>query len=313
MNSTTHLHRRGHRHPRPPPRPPAGRARPPGHRHHPLAGRRAARAGRRARGRRPARRRAPCARRSCAARAGRRRAPAHRARRARHDAATSTRRSPSTNRLRTEGTDHLIAAARAAGARRLVWQSFAGWPYAREGAPVKTEDDPLDPEPPADARETLAAIRHLETRGDCAPGSRASCSATAASTGPTTSIDAGGEHSELVRKRQFPIGGDGPACGRSCTSTTRRPRPSRRSRAARPGIYNVVDDDPAPTREWLPALREQLGAPAAAAAAGLAHPPRRAARRRFADDPRPRRVERQGRPRPRLAPRRTRWREGFAS
>src|SRR5262245_37874563 len=57
-----------------------------------------------------------------------------------------------TNRLRTEGTDHLIAAARAAGVRRLVWQSYAGWTYAREGGPIKTEDDPFDPDPPADAR-----------------------------------------------------------------------------------------------------------------------------------------------------------------
>src|SRR5919106_4383157 len=65
-----------------------------------------------------------------------------------------------TNRLRTEGTDHLIAAARAAGARRLVWQSYAGWPYARTGAPVKPEDAPLDPAPPADVRHSLAAIRH---------------------------------------------------------------------------------------------------------------------------------------------------------
>ena len=110
---------------------------------------------------RPARRRAPCATPSC--RRGRTssctsspRSPAS------AWAATSTACSPTTNRLRTEGTDHLIAAARAAGARRLVWQSYAGWPYARQGGPVKTEDDPLDPEPPADARESLAAIRHLE-------------------------------------------------------------------------------------------------------------------------------------------------------
>ena len=89
-----------------------------------------------------------------------------------------------TNRLRTEGTDHLIAAARAAGARRLVWQSYAGWPYAREGGPIKTEDDPLDPEPPADARESLAAIRYLEARRAWArTGSRAWSCATAASTG----------------------------------------------------------------------------------------------------------------------------------
>ena len=77
-----------------------------------------------------------------------------------------------TNRLRTEGTDNLIAAARAAGARRLVWQSYAGWPYAREGAAVKSEDEPLDPDPPADVRETLAAIRHLEAAVTGAEGMR---------------------------------------------------------------------------------------------------------------------------------------------
>ena len=57
-----------------------------------------------------------------------------------------------TNRLRTEGTDHLLAAARAVGARRFVAQSYAGWPFARTGGPVKTEDDPLDPDPPARLR-----------------------------------------------------------------------------------------------------------------------------------------------------------------
>ena len=67
-----------------------------------------------------------------------------------------------TNRLRTEGTDHLLSAARAAGAKRFVAQSYAGWPYARTGGPVKTEEDPLDPEPLAVFRSALAAIRHLE-------------------------------------------------------------------------------------------------------------------------------------------------------
>ncbi|MGH6976588.1 MAG: NAD-dependent epimerase/dehydratase family protein [Stellaceae bacterium] len=68
-----------------------------------------------------------------------------------------------TNRLRTEGTDHLIAAATAAGARRIVAQSYCGWPYARAGGPIKTESDPLDLSPPRSQRRTLAAIRHLET------------------------------------------------------------------------------------------------------------------------------------------------------
>src|SRR5918994_468909 len=75
-----------------------------------------------------------------------------------------------TNRLRTEGTDHLLRAAREAGARRFVVQSFAGWPYARDGGRVKTEDDPLDPNPPATEGETLAAIRYLERAATTAEG-----------------------------------------------------------------------------------------------------------------------------------------------
>ncbi len=67
-----------------------------------------------------------------------------------------------TNRLRTEGTDHLLAAAKAAGAHRFIAQSFAGWPFARRGGPVKTEDDPLDPVPPSELRAMLAAIEYSE-------------------------------------------------------------------------------------------------------------------------------------------------------
>ena len=159
-----------------------------------------------------------------------------------------------TNRLRTEGTDHLIAAARAAGARRLVWQSYAGWPYAREGGPLKSEDDPLDPAPPADARETLAAIRHLEQAVVAAGG---------------LALRYGGLYGspddvqlELVRKRRFPIGGDGSGMWSfvhiiDAAAATVAAIEGR----GRPGVYNVVDDAPAPISEWLPALAAQLGAP----------------------------------------------------
>src|SRR3954447_3232109 len=67
-----------------------------------------------------------------------------------------------TNRLRTEGTDHLLEAARAAGVERFLAQGYAGCPYARTGGPVKTEDDPLDTDPPKAMRSTLEAMRHLE-------------------------------------------------------------------------------------------------------------------------------------------------------
>jgi nucleoside-diphosphate-sugar epimerase len=166
-----------------------------------------------------------------------------------------------TNRLRTEGTDNLIAAARAAGARRLVWQSYAGWPYAPEGSPIKTEDDPLDPAPPADARETLAAIRHLEG-AVMSSGLEGFVLRYGGFYGPGTSIDTDGEHSELVRKRRFPIGGDGSGVWSfvhivdAAAATV-----AAIEGGGQPGIYNVVDDDPAPVSEWLPALAQQLGAP----------------------------------------------------
>ncbi len=167
-----------------------------------------------------------------------------------------------TNRLRTEGTDHLIAAARAAGARRLVWQSYAGWPYAREGAQVKTEDDPLDPEPPADARESLAAIRHLEAAVLGAPDMEGFVLRYGGFYGPGTSIDKGGDHSELVRKRRFPIGGAGTGVWSFIHIDDAAAATVAAIEGGQPGIYNVVDDDPAPTAEWLPALASQLGAPA---------------------------------------------------
>jgi 2-alkyl-3-oxoalkanoate reductase len=167
-----------------------------------------------------------------------------------------------TNRLRTEGTDHLIAAARAAGARRLVWQSYAGWPYAREGSRLKTEDDPLDPSPPADARESLAAIRHLEEAVIGARDMEGFVLRYGGFYGPGTSIDKGGAHSELVRRRKFPIGGDGSGVwsfvhiADAAAATAAAIEGS-----GQPGIYNIVDDDPAPVSEWLPALAREVGGP----------------------------------------------------
>jgi nucleoside-diphosphate-sugar epimerase len=87
-----------------------------------------------------------------------------------------------TNALRTHGTDNLLAAARAAGAGRFVAQSYTGWPNAREGGPVKSEDDPLDSDPPRSMRASLAAIRYLEEAVVEADGIEGSCSATAACT-----------------------------------------------------------------------------------------------------------------------------------
>jgi 2-alkyl-3-oxoalkanoate reductase len=164
-----------------------------------------------------------------------------------------------TNRLRTEGTDHLIAGARAAGARRLVWQSYAGWPYAREGSALKTEDDPLDPEPPADARESLAAIRYLET-AVLNSGLEGVALRYGGFYGPGTSLDEGGEHRELIRKRRFPIGGDGAGMWSFVHIDDAAAATVEAIEGGPTGIFNVVDDAPATAAEWLPALSERLGA-----------------------------------------------------
>ena len=166
-----------------------------------------------------------------------------------------------TNRLRTEGTDNLIAAARAAGARRLVWQSYAGWPYAREGGPIKSEDDELDPEPPADVRETLAAIRHLEAAVTGAEGMEGVVLRYGGFYGPGTSIAAGGQHVELMRKRRVPVGGDGAGIWSLVHIDDAAAATVAAIEGGAPGIYNVVDDAPAPTSELLPALAAAVGAP----------------------------------------------------
>jgi 2-alkyl-3-oxoalkanoate reductase len=157
-----------------------------------------------------------------------------------------------TNRLRTEGTDALLAAVRESGVDRFVAQSFAGWPYAREGGPVKTEDDPLDPTPVPAMRETLAAIRHLERAVLGAGG---------------VALRYGGLYGspddaqlELVRKRRFPIVGDGGGVSSFVHLDDAAAATVLALERGGPGVYNVVDDDPAPAREWLPALAEAIGA-----------------------------------------------------
>ena len=165
-----------------------------------------------------------------------------------------------TNRLRTEGTDNLLAAARAAGVRRFIAQSFAGWPYARAGGPVKTEEDPLDPEPPAAFRRTLEAIRHLESAVTGKTGLEGLVLRYGSFYGPGTAISEQGWMVDDIRKRRIPIIGG----GSGVWSFTHVDDAARFTRAAitrgAPGIYNIVDDDPARVSQWLPALAEALGA-----------------------------------------------------
>jgi nucleoside-diphosphate-sugar epimerase len=165
-----------------------------------------------------------------------------------------------TNRLRTEGTDHLLSAGQAVGVRRFVAQSAVYSNYARTGGPVKNEEDPLDPSPPRELRTGMAAIRHLEEAVLGARWTDGIVLRYGAFYGPGTSMAPGEEQFELVRKRQFPLVGN----GRGVWSFTHVADAAEATVAAvergRPGIYNIVDDDPAPVAEWLPALAQELGA-----------------------------------------------------
>ncbi|HEX5089484.1 MAG TPA: NAD(P)-dependent oxidoreductase [Nocardioides sp.] len=157
-----------------------------------------------------------------------------------------------TNRLRTEGLDHLLAAAQASGVPHVVAQSYTGWPNTRSGGWVKDEEDPLDPEPPKAQRESLAAIRYLEEAVQKVDG---------------TVLRYGGFYGDasdpmlpLVRKRQFPLVGGGPGymswvhLDDAATATVLALEQQAR------GVFNIVDDEPAPASEWLPYLAECVGA-----------------------------------------------------
>jgi 2-alkyl-3-oxoalkanoate reductase len=157
-----------------------------------------------------------------------------------------------TNRLRTEGTDILLAAAREAGVRRFVAQSFAPYRYAREGGPVKTEDDPLDPTPPKTARQTNAAMNHLDQAVTGAGG---------------IALRYGGFYGAAndglirpVRKRQLPIVGDGGGISSWIHLDDAAAATVLALEHDGPATYNIVDDEPAPMREWLPLLANALGA-----------------------------------------------------
>jgi nucleoside-diphosphate-sugar epimerase len=165
-----------------------------------------------------------------------------------------------TNRLRTEGTDHLLAAARAAGARRFIAQSYGNWNYERTGAAAKTEDDPFDPDPPAHQRRSLAAIVALERAVLGAEAIEGIALRYASLYGPGTGIAHDGEIAALVRRRRLPIVGDGAGVWSfvhvddAATATI-----AAIDRGA-PGAYNVADDEPAAVADWLPELARALGA-----------------------------------------------------
>ncbi len=165
-----------------------------------------------------------------------------------------------TNRLRVEGLDYLLEAARSAGARRFIAQSFAGWPYARVGGWVKTETDELDPTPLRAMSRTLAAIRYVETAVPSVPDVQGLVLRYGFLYGPGTSLAWDGQIVTMIRAGRFPIIGD----GRGVWSFTHVDDAATATLAAvsrgSSGIYNIVDDDPAPVGTWLPELARIVGA-----------------------------------------------------
>ena len=166
-----------------------------------------------------------------------------------------------TNRLRTEGTDYLLSAGQALGVRRFVAQGIAGFgAYMRTGGPVKSEDDPLDPTPAREMRESLAAILHLEQAVLEAEWTEGIVLRYGAFYGPGTSLAPGEEQFELVRRRKFPLVGDGGGVWSFVHVADAAEATLAAVEQGSRGVYNVVDDDPAPVAEWLPALARTLGA-----------------------------------------------------
>jgi nucleoside-diphosphate-sugar epimerase len=158
-----------------------------------------------------------------------------------------------TNRLRTEGTDHLLAAAESAGVSSFFAQSYGSWNGLRQGGWVKTEEDPLDPQSGTSAQPGMAAIRHLEDAVLRAGG-------TALRYGSFYGPGATDDQVELIRKRQYPVVGAGSGY---CSFVHLDDAASATVLAVEQqakGVFNVVDDEPAPASAWLPYLAECAGA-----------------------------------------------------
>jgi nucleoside-diphosphate-sugar epimerase len=157
-----------------------------------------------------------------------------------------------TNMLRTKGTDALLAAALEARVRRVVAQSYAPIRYMRTGGPVKTEDDPLETAPPPAMRETYAAMDYLD--------------ATVAQAGGVVLRygafygDPNDAFPKAVRKRLYPIVGDGGGITSFIHLHDAAAATVLALESDGPAIYNIVDDESAPVREWLPVLARSLGA-----------------------------------------------------
>lgn len=159
-----------------------------------------------------------------------------------------------TNQLRTRGTDYLLEAARLAGTRRFIAQSFTGFTNEYAGSLVKTEDDPLNPDPPASARQTLAAIRYVE---QAVPGRVPE--GIVLRYGVLYGHGASDGILAAVRAGQFPVIGGGAGIWSFTEATDAAAATAAAVTRGAPGIYNIVDDEPAPAAEWVPFLARCLG------------------------------------------------------
>jgi 2-alkyl-3-oxoalkanoate reductase len=165
------------------------------------------------------------------------------------------RRFAATNELRTRGTDNLLAAAAEAGTRRVIAQSYAGWPNERSGGLVKTEDDPLDSSPVPSSARTLAAIRHVE---ETVP--LLAQEGIVLRYGSFYGPGASEVMLEAVRKRRLPVIGGGTGIWSFTEVSDAAAATLAAVTQGAPGLYNVVDSDPAPVAEWLPYLARVAGA-----------------------------------------------------
>ena len=166
-----------------------------------------------------------------------------------------------TNRLRTEATDHLLEGIRRLPVRRIVAQSFGGPGfYARTGGPITAEDDPFDPDPPAALRRPIQAVQYLERAILAAEGVQGTVLRYGGFYGPGTSLGEGGVQLEVVRRRQFPIVAGGTGVWSFVHIDDAASATLAAIEGGRAGVYNIVDDDPAPVAEWLPALATAIGA-----------------------------------------------------
>ena len=165
-----------------------------------------------------------------------------------------------TNRLRVEATDHLLQAAVEAGARRFIAQSFTGWPNEQRGGPIKTEDDPLVSNPTGQIRETVEAIYHLESVTTGTQGIDGLALRYGGFYGPGNAIGKGGAILEAIAKHNLPLVGDGAGIWSFIHIEDAATATALAVDRGDPGLYNIVDDEPAPVAEWLPYLAETIGA-----------------------------------------------------